>query len=91
MVTAISDSGATRCVFRDRSMFSDYQVETLVTVKIADNTIVMVEGTGAGKLACGITLCEVRHLPSASRNLVSESVLTHGMSMRISKIEKVMP
>ena len=38
------------------------------------------------KLACGIVLYEVRHLPSASRNLLSESVLTRGMGMSISKV-----
>ena len=37
-------------------------------------------------LACGIILYEVRHLPSASRNLVSESILTHGMGMSILKV-----
>ena len=73
-------------MFKDRSRFSDYKVENLLTLKIADNTIVRVAGTGTVTLACGITLYEVRHLPSASRNLVSESVLTHSMGMSISKI-----
>ena len=55
-VATILDSGATWCVFKDRSRFSDYKVETLLTLKIADNTIVRVAGTGTVKLACGIIL-----------------------------------